>query len=304
MPLLEDIYRKRWWVILKISLNLTILLVIVYIIMKKKAEFYPLFNSGFLVTVPYEFFILSLISFRIFYLARTLNEKISLKNIYLITLTTKFYNILLPSIFVEGIRGAKYYFAGMQDKYNILFLVAFDRIMGFITFFIIFIFSIFLLKISHMNYIVLMPSLIFFPIYIIASFNVGRIRHALNHTFFNRHLSKKTLFFAFVLSFTAQTAIILKYFYLFHLLGGLDLNFIQTIYVGSASHLSQIIPVSSGLFSIKDGLLFFILSSKQGEYITALRLVLFLGGIELITGIAGGIIESIGLTKKTMIHKK
>ncbi len=303
MSIVEDIYKKRWRVILKVSLNLTILLAIIYIILEKGGKFYPLFNLYLLFTIPYEFFILFLISFRIFYIARTLNENITLKKIYFVTITTKFYNILLPSIFVEAIRAAKYYFAGLQDKYNILFLVAFDRIMGFITFFIIFLFSIFSMKIYNTNYSVLMPFLIIYPVHIIASFNMGKIRHILHHTFFDRHLSKKTLFLAFLLSFSAQMAIILKYFYLFRLLGGLDLDFIKTLYIGSASHLSQIIPVSSGIFSIKDGLLLFILSSKQNEYITALRIILFLGGIEIITGIIGGIVESIGLTKKTVIHQ-
>lgn len=297
---LGNIRQKKWGIILKVSLNLSILIIIILVLLKKKNELYLPFNIYFLFIILYEFFILFLISLRILSLSHALNQKISLKDIYLITITTKFYNIFFPSLLTEAIRGIKYNLAGISDRYNILFLVIFDRIVGFITFFIIFLLSAFSLKIFRIDKTTLLLSLALLLFFIIVLFNITKIRYIFNHKPFNKHLSKKALFSTLVISLMAQMAIMFKYFYIFQMIIHINLDLIHTIYICSASHLSQIIPFSAGLFSIKDGFLFFIITTGQGEYIKALNLILILGSIEILTGIAGGLLESIGLMKKTL----
>src|SRR4030042_153632 len=101
----NTIWKKRWKTIAKISLNFSILLLIFFLLVKGEEEFYSLFNIYFFLILPYEYLILFLISLRIFSLACLLGYNLSMKDIYLITITTKFYQILFPSLLVEGVRG-------------------------------------------------------------------------------------------------------------------------------------------------------------------------------------------------------
>jgi hypothetical protein len=78
---------------------------------------------------------------------------------------------------------------------------------------------------------------------------------------FNYPISSKKLILPVILSLVAQMSIMLKYFYIFSWIVNIPLDFMHTLYLCSASHLSQIIPISTGLFSIKDG--FFSSSSTQ-----------------------------------------
>lgn len=277
--------------IFKILLNLLILAAIIYILIKEKAVIFQIFNKLFLFAFLCEFIILFFISIRIFFLSRALREKISLKDIYLTTITTKFYNLFLPTLLTEGIRGIKYYLAGVNDKYNVFFLVLLDRVIGFITFSIIFLLSLFLKKPSYAD----RNLMFFFIVFLIASilflFNVDKIRAKVKFMDSSRDLSKKNLLNAIKMSFIAQFIIMLKYFFIFRFLIDLSYDFITTLYICSGSHLSQIIPFSTGLFSVKDGFLFYIINKQQGEYIKALSLILVLGVIEILIGITGGIVE-------------
>lgn len=291
---------KKTGTILKILLNFIILTATIYILIKKRAEILSLFNTFFLFALFCEFIILFLISLRILFLSSALGEKISLKNVYFITLTTKFYNIFFPTFLAEGIRGIKYHMAGIASTYNVVSIVLIDRIIGFITFFIMFLFSLFLLRPSGMDMTFLLFSVIMSLVFVVILFNIDRIKGIFNHKNPDKYFSKKALFSAIGMSFIAHMAIMLKYFFIFRLIAYISLGFIKTVYICSASHLSQIIPVSYGLFSIKDGFLFYVIKTEQGEYTKALSLILVLGSIEMIMGIAGGILESIGFFKKTL----
>lgn len=296
-------HKKKWLILLKVCLNLFILITIIFILWNKKYNLNHLFNLYLILVISFEFIILFLISSRILMLSHALKQNISLKDIYRITITTKFYNMVFPSVVTEVIRGIKYYLAGIKDKYNIMFLVIFDRIIGFITFFIIFIISAFLLKFHEFDRIVMVFLwVLLFLVFIIALFNMDKIRRFLNHKDFFIHLSKKTLFFTMGISLIAQMGIIFKYFFIFRVIVDIDFDFIHTIYICSASHLSQIIPFSTGIFTVKDGVLFFILSKGRGDYTSALNLMAILGVMELFIGIVGGVWESMGIMKKVISH--
>lgn len=298
----NTIWQKRWKTIAKISLNLSILLLIFFLLVKREEEFYSLFNIYFFLILPYEYLILFLISLRIFSLARLLGYNLSMKDIYLITITTKFYQILFPSLLAEGVRGIKYFFAGLRNKYDILFLLIFDRIIGFTTFFLLFLASAITLKTFHIDKTMFLLLLLFSFAFILVLLNIERIKRAVAHAF-DDHIPKKALILPLTLSLVAQTSIMLKYFFIFHWIVGLNMDFLHTLYLCSASHLSQIVPISTGLFSIKDGFLFFILHTENGEYLKALHLLFVLGSIEFFNGLGGGIIEAIGLTRRTLPHR-
>jgi hypothetical protein len=271
--------------------------------LKKREEFAPLFNIHFFLLLPYEYLILFLISLRIFSLAHIFGYNLSMKDIFFTTITTKFYQILFPSLLVEGVRGIKYFFAGLHDKYDILFLLVFDRIIGFTTFFLMFLVSAISLKPFHIEKTMFLLLLLFSFAFVLALLNIERIKRAVAHAF-DYHIPKKALILPLILSLVAQMSIMLKYFFIFHWIVGLNMDFLHTLYLCSASHLSQIVPISTGLFSIKDGFLFFVLHTVNGEYPKALHLLFVLGSVEFFNGLGGGIIESMSLTAKTIPHRR
>jgi len=207
----NTIWQKRWKTIAKISLNLSILLLIFFLLVKREEEFYSLFNIYFFLILPYEYLILFLISLRIFSLARLLGYNLSMKDIYLITITTKFYQILFPSLLAEGVRGIKYFFAGLRNKYDILFLLIFDRIIGFTTFFLLFLASAITLKTFHGDKTMFLLLLLFSFAFILVLLNIERIKRTVAHAF-DDHIPKKALILPLTLSLVAQTSIMLKYF--------------------------------------------------------------------------------------------
>lgn len=298
------IQKKKYLKFIKILSNLILLNALFYIIKKRGIEIHSIFNKIFLFVVFYEFFILYLISWRIFFLSCALNEKVAPKSVFVITLTTKFYNIFFPSLLTEGIRGIKYYFAGIIDKYSIFSLVIFDRAIGFISFFVIFLFAAILIKPFKADKTLLFLSLILSLAFIIILFNSDRIKSIFFHGLHNKKLSKRELVIAFIVSFISQMTIMIKYFIIFRFIININIEFIKTVYICSASHLSQVVPISTGLFSIKDGFLFYIINTEQGDFNMALNLIVVLGSIEIITGLIGGIVESIILFKKTLTQNK
>jgi hypothetical protein len=299
----KTVWQKKWKVIAKILLNLSILFLIFLLLMKRRGEFNSSFNIYFFLLLPYEYLILFLISLRIFSLAHLFGYSLSMKEIYLITITTKFYQIFLPSLLVEGVRGVKYFFAGFYDKYDILYLLVFDRIIGLTTFFLLFLASAITLKTFHIDKTMFVLLLLFSFAFLLIMLNIKRIKGMVAHTF-DYPISRKKLILPVILSLIAQMSIMLKYFYIFSWIVNIPLDFMHTLYLCSASHLSQIIPISTGLFSIKDGFLFFILHTVNGEYLKALHLLFVLGSVEFFNGLGGGIIESLSLTAKTIPRRK
>jgi hypothetical protein len=295
--------QKKWKVIAKILLNLSILFLIFLLLMKRRERFDPSFNIQFFLLLPYEYLILFLISLRIFSLAHLRGYNLSMKDIYLITITIKFYQILFPSLLAEGVRGIKYFFAGLRDKYDILFLLVFDRIIGFTTFFLLFLASAITLKTFHIDKTMFLLLLLFSFAFVLVLLNIERIKRAVAHAF-DDHIPKKALILPLILSLVAQMSIMLKYFFIFYWIVGINMDFLKTLYLCSASHLSQIVPISTGLFSIKDGFLFFILHTEKGQSLKALHLLFVLGSVEFFNGLGGGIIESLNLTAKTIPRRK
>jgi hypothetical protein len=302
----NTLWQQRCKFIAKISINVFILLFIFFLLQRKRVELNYLFDIHFLLLLPYEYFILFLISMRIFFLVRILRYNMPIKEIYLITITTKFYQILLPSLLVEGVRGIKYFLAGLRNKYDIFSLLVIDRVIGFTTLLLLFLASAIPLRFYPVDRTMFLLLLFFSFAFVLVLLNIERIKKTMAHAFngLDGHIPKKALVFPLGLSFIAQMSIMLKYLFIFYWIVGLNIDWLQTLYLFSASHLAQVVPISTGLFSVKDGFLFFLLHTVNGESLKALHLVFVLGSVEIFNAVGGGIIESMRLTARTVPDRK
>jgi hypothetical protein len=284
---------------MRFSLNFFILALIVYLVRSRKVSFDVLFNASFFFLLLFDFLVLIFISLRISFLAAILGCKIKLKDIYLISISIKFYQIFLPSVLSEGIRGTKYFLSGIKNRYDIIFLVIFDRIIGFMSFFFLFILSFFFLR-PNFDKAVIILLISIFIVFAAGFINIGKIRKLFQNTIGQR-TSIKSMIAPLVFSLFAQIIIVTKYFYLFnHCIVGFHKDFLQTLYISSAAHLSQIVPLTTGIFSIKDGFLFLLLKEGSGNIEKAFSVLLLLGSLEFFMGIVGGIVEFVYIIKKSI----
>ncbi|MCS7281586.1 MAG: lysylphosphatidylglycerol synthase domain-containing protein [Desulfobacterota bacterium] len=274
--------------LLKHTISFTILFGLTYILTVKGPGLKTLLSPLFLLSLSLEFLILLLISLRISFLFRSAGEGLSLKTIYTINLTNRFYTIFLPSLLSEATRALKYHLYGIKDGRSILFLIVGDRIIGYITFSAIFLMSILYSALSKGEYQKQLPILAGILLFVILT--IFLLKRTIKRKVPN-HIQSKHLLISCLLSVAAQTVILLKYFFIIRLMLMINLTFSQVALFGSASHLSQILPLSLGFFGTKEAFMFFTLNATSGDITKATSFICIVGFIEVLTGSLGGILH-------------